>query len=102
MVAEYTGLVTAFLLAALALLAGAATIRLWPLIDTRGISREPSAHWAEPNLAFEPDPDVGPVLVTTTYTIAENLEEAFLRADGRGAVVAATERSHQLGTVSGG
>jgi MFS family permease len=80
LVAEYTGLVTAFLLAALALLAGAATIRLWPLIDTRRISSEPSAHWAAPDLVFEPDPDIGPVLVTTTYTIAEHLEEQFLQA----------------------
>jgi MFS family permease len=80
LVAEHTGLVAAFLLAALALLIGAATIRLWPMIDVTGLSRELSAHWEEPSLVTQRDPDEGPIVVTTAYTVATHNEEAFLRA----------------------
>ncbi|HZE76212.1 MAG TPA: MFS transporter, partial [Gemmatimonadales bacterium] len=80
LVAAYTGLVTTFLLAAATLLAGAATIPLWPLFDVRGLNREPSFHWPEPNLAIDPEPDVGPVLVTTSYTVAPERQTAFLQA----------------------
>lgn len=80
LVAGYIGLVTTFLLAAATLLAGAATIPLWPLFDVRGLNRDPSFHWPEPNLAIDPEPDVGPVLVTTSYTVAPDRQKAFLQA----------------------
>jgi MFS family permease len=80
LIAEHSGLVAAFLLAAAALLAGAATIRRWPLHDVRGLNRDPSFHWSEPILLIDPEPDTGPVLVTTTYTVAANLQERFLRS----------------------
>lgn len=80
LVAQFAGLVPAFLLAAGALLAGAATIRLWPLIDVTGLDGDSVVHWPEPSLAMNPNPDVGPILVTTTYTVAENLEEGFMEA----------------------
>jgi MFS family permease len=79
LLAQYTDLVTTFLIAAAALLAGAATIRIWPLIDIRGLDRAPSLHWPEPNLTIEPEPG-SPVLVVTRFTVAENLQEAFLDA----------------------
>ena len=78
--AEHSGLLTTFLVAAGALLAGAATIRRWPLLDVRGLNRDPSVHWPEPNLLIETVSDAGPVLVTTTYTVTANLEELFLKS----------------------
>ncbi len=79
-IAGPVGLVATFLIAAAVLAAGIATIRLWPLFDTRGIDRSLAVYWPEPHLVFEPDPQTGPVLVTTTYTIAPENEQQFLHA----------------------
>ncbi len=80
LIAEQSGLVTTFLLAAMVLLAGAATIHRWPLLDVRGLDRDPSVPWPEPNLVIDPESDVGPVLVTNTYTVAPNVEDPFLKS----------------------
>jgi MFS family permease len=77
LVAEAAGLRAAFVAAAALLLAGAATVRRAPLLDTRGMDRDPAAYWPDPELAFEPDPDSGPVLVTVTYTVPPERAEAF-------------------------
>lgn len=80
LVAEYTALVTAFLLGALALLAAAVTIRVWPLFDVHGLDRGPSMPWPEPNLVIDAEPDAGPILVTTRYTVRPEREHQFLEA----------------------
>jgi MFS family permease len=80
LVAEHGGLVLTFLLAAAALLAATATIRIWPAFDVRGLDRDSSAHWPEPNLRIDPEPEVGPVLVTSTYAVAPDREQRFLQA----------------------
>jgi hypothetical protein len=74
------GLVATFLLAAALMAAGVATMRLWPLIDTRGLDRSRAVYWPEPQLALAPDPDSGPVVVTSTYTVAPENESPFLQA----------------------
>jgi len=74
------GLVVTFLIAAAVMAAGVATIRLWPLLDTRGIDRSLAVYWPEPHLVLESDPEDRPVLVTTTYTVAPENEQAFLHA----------------------
>jgi MFS family permease len=79
LVAGEAGLVTAFLAAAALLLVGAGTVRILPLIDTRGLDRSPAVFWPEPDLVIEPGPE-HPVLVTNTYTVAPAQEEAFLDA----------------------
>jgi MFS family permease len=79
LLAQYAGLSTAFLIAGAVLFAGAATLRLWPLIDTRGLDRAPSMHWPEPNLTFEPAPET-PVSVATFYTVAPEREAQFIEA----------------------
>lgn len=80
LVAEYTGLVITFLVAAATLLAGAATIRIWPLFDVGRLDPNPSVQWPEPSLVIEPEPDAGPVVVTTAYTVAPEREQQFLKA----------------------
>jgi MFS family permease len=80
LLAEHTGLVAAFIIAAATLLVGTVTIRSWPLIDVTGLGSDPSAHWEEPSLAWQPDHEEGPIVVTTAYTVTKENEEAFLRA----------------------
>jgi MFS family permease len=79
-IAGPAGLVGTFLIAAAVMIAGAATIRLWPLFDTSGSERSLAVYWPKPHLVFEPDPQDGPVLVTRTYTIAPEHEQPFLQA----------------------
>jgi MFS family permease len=73
------GVVPAFLIAAALMLVGAATIRIWPLIDTAGMDRRTVAR-SEPQLTFTAEPDEGPVVVRCLYTIAPERVAAFLEA----------------------
>jgi hypothetical protein len=79
-VAAPAGLVTTFLIAAAVMLAGVATMRIWPIIDTRGMDRSTVQYWPEPNLVVNADPDDGPVVVRSVYTIAPEKEAPFLQA----------------------
>ncbi len=79
-VAEWFGVVAAFLIAAAALIIGLATLRLWPFFDVTGLDRSVVPFWPEPQLVFDPEPGSGPVMVETVYTIAPEREEAFLEA----------------------
>jgi MFS family permease len=79
-IAGPAGLVATFLIAAAVMVAGVATIRLWPLFDTRGMDRSLAVYWPEPHLVLDPDPKDGPVLVTSIYTIAPEKEQRFLQA----------------------
>src|SRR5205823_7876086 len=80
LVAEHGWLVGSSLAAAACRAAGVATVRFWPLYDTRDMNREPAAYWAPPRLAVEPDPDAGPVVVTLAYTVAPEDEDEFRAA----------------------
>ena len=80
LLAEQFGLVAVFVAAAGLMLAGAASLRWWPLHDTEGLDRSPAMYWPEPHLDFQPEPDDGPVLVTATYRVAEDQEPRFLEA----------------------
>ena len=79
LVAEVIGLVDTFLIAAVLTAGGAATLKRWPLIETRHLDQEPAALPA-PDLVIEPDPTAGPVVVTTTYAVAPEKEPEFLTA----------------------
>ena len=80
LLAEELGLQAVFLAAAGLMLAGAVSLRWWPLHDIEGMDRSQAMYWPEPHLDFEPAPDDGPVLVTVTYQVAEEREGAFLEA----------------------
>lgn len=82
-VAAPAGLVTTFLIAAAVMLAGVATMRIWPIIDTRGMDRSTVQYWPEPNLVLNLAPDDGPVVVKNVYTIAPEKEAPFLKAMSR-------------------
>jgi MFS family permease len=78
-VADPKGVLLAYLIAAAVMAGGAATIRIWPLIDTAGMDRGIVAG-ALPELAVDALPEHGPVVVRITYTIATEREDAFLSA----------------------
>jgi MFS family permease len=78
-VAAPKGVLLAYLIAAALMAGGAATIRIWPLINTVGMDRGTVAQ-PQPELAFDALPEHGPVVVRITYTIATEREQAFLTA----------------------
>ncbi|MHA6796240.1 MFS transporter [Pseudonocardia bannensis] len=80
LVARWFGLVPAFVSAAVLMAVGALTVLVWPLRDVTGWNRDPAVYWPEPDLAQEADPEVGPVVVTITYTVDEANVPAFLQA----------------------
>ncbi|MFG2052979.1 MFS transporter [Micromonospora sp. NPDC048930] len=80
LVADVGGLVAAFGVAAALMLVGAVTSQIWPLPDLRGVTKDPAAYRPPLTLALQPDPRVGPVLVTVTYTVRPEREAEFLDA----------------------
>ncbi|MEV0810825.1 MFS transporter [Micromonospora sp. NPDC050200] len=78
--ADVAGLVTAFVAAGVLMLLGAVTSQIWPLPDLRGVNRDPATYWPRLELAHEPDPRVGPVLVVVTYTVRPERQQDFLDA----------------------
>ena len=80
LVAEAFGLQPAYLVAAIVLLAGVVVGVFLRLPETGHLDRAPAIYWPEPRLAFDPEPDSGPVVVTVEYTVAPQRETAFLGA----------------------
>lgn len=78
--ANYAGLVPAFLTAAGCMVAGAATIGIWPFIDTRGMDRSTVPGGAANLHTMGATSSAGPVVVQVTYTIAAERQPAFLEA----------------------
>ena len=79
-VAETLGVRVAFVVAAAVLAAGVLTFRFWPFLDTGGMDRRTHAYWPEPSLVFDADPESGPVVVKSVYTIAPDKEQGFFEA----------------------
>ncbi|GAA2366742.1 MFS transporter [Dactylosporangium salmoneum] len=80
LVAQRAGLVPALLAAAAVTALGAATLRRWPLVETRELDRAPVTFWPRPRLAVEPDRFAGPIVVQVTYLVEPADEPAFLAA----------------------
>ena len=75
---QNTSLGTALIIAAAMTAVGAGTLVIWPLMDVAHIDRSTVSYWGEPSLAFEPDPDEGPVLISLTYSVAPERADDFL------------------------
>ncbi|MFF5408629.1 MFS transporter [Streptomyces misionensis] len=75
--ADALGLSVALLTGAGLLVAGALSVRRWPLHSVDGLDPSPSDHWPVPPLVFEPGPADGPVLVSVTYRVARENRAAF-------------------------
>jgi hypothetical protein len=81
-VADTTGLVPAFLISAIVMAGGAATIWVWPFHQIANMDRS-LVRWPEPQLLISGDEPGGAVLVRTTYTIAARRQQQFLQAMAR-------------------
>lgn len=79
-IAERYGERTTLLAAAGLLLLGLVTMLRWRLLTGEEMDLSPSQHWPTPELAVEPEPDDGPVLVTVEYRIAEEQQSLFCQA----------------------
>jgi MFS family permease len=80
--AATAGLVPAFLISAVVMAGGTATIRFWPFYPIANMDRS-LVRWPEPQLLISADHRGGLVLVRTTYTIAADKEQQFLQAMAR-------------------
>jgi hypothetical protein len=80
LLAQRWGVPAALLTAAVVLVAGAATVVRWPLIDAARLNREPAVYWPEPHLTTDVDPREGPVLVQVAYTVRPERADAFVEA----------------------
>ncbi len=78
-VADSFGLTLAFLVAAGLMAVAAASIRIWPLVDTSNVDRRTVVR-PDPNVELETEADSGPVVVCTTYSIPTERELDFIHA----------------------
>ncbi|MFI1996107.1 MFS transporter [Actinoplanes sp. NPDC020271] len=77
---DVSGLMIAMVAATVLMLAGVITLRWWPMRDTSGLNREPAVFWPEPHLELAPGEHDAPVLVTASYPVSPDREEAFVAA----------------------
>jgi hypothetical protein len=82
-VAEGIGLQLTFFTAAVVMLGGVVAGLFWRVPETGHLNREPAIYWPEPRLAFDPEPDTGPVLVSVEYIVTRNKEQDFFEAMDR-------------------
>jgi MFS family permease len=95
--AQQLGLVPAFGLAAVLMVLAAGAVVLLPLHDTGQMDTSEVAYWPDPELVVEPQPDAGPVVVSTTYTVRPEHQSAFVQA------MRAVRRSrHRTGAIRWG
>lgn len=74
------GLQTAVLTAGTLVTAGTAGSLVWRVPDNQHLDRTPAAFWGPADIALDPAPDTGPVLVSIECDVAEKDEAAFLAA----------------------
>jgi len=80
LVADRVGLQPTVLLAAAVMLAGAIAGAFWRLPETGHVDPQPAVYWPDARLAFDPEPDSGPVLVAVHYTVAPPRQAVFFEA----------------------
>jgi hypothetical protein len=64
-------------------LAGVGAGVFWRVPETGHLDAQPAIYWTDARLAFEPEPDTGPVLVVVHYTVTPERQAAYLEAMGQ-------------------
>jgi hypothetical protein len=59
---------------------GVALARRWPLAGSERSDLTPAGGWSDPQLAIEPSPEDGPVLVTVEYDVDSGAADRFVAA----------------------
>jgi MFS family permease len=77
-VADSFGLTLTFLVAAGLTISGAASIHVWPFVDTSGMDRRILVR-PDPVVEIDPKASSGPIVVRTTYSIPADREIDFAR-----------------------
>ena len=98
-VADSFGLTLAFLVAAGLTISSAASIHLWPFVDTSGMDRRILVR-PDPVVEIDPESSSGPIVVRTVYSISADREIDFARAHGLRSRVTAPYRCYTVGVVS--
>jgi MFS family permease len=81
LVANQVGLQLTVLLAAVVLLAGVIAGMVWRVPETGHLDPQPAnIYWTDARLAFDPEPDTGPVLVAVEFIVPPERQAAFLEA----------------------
>jgi len=80
--ANRVGLQPAVLASGVLVLLGVAAGLLWRLPETGHLDPQPAVYWGDPQLAFEPEPKTGPVMVAVHFTVAPERQADFLEAMG--------------------
>ena len=83
LVAEGVGLQATFLAAAVVLLVGVGAGLVWQVPSTGHLDPQPVVYWPAARLAFDPDADAGPILVTVEFIVTQERQAAFLEAMGQ-------------------
>lgn len=78
--ADLVGVSWTYLIAAAVMLAGVVIGVVLTVPETGHLDNETAIYWPDARLASEPDPAIGPVLITVTYTVARERQAAFLTA----------------------
>jgi MFS family permease len=78
-VTEHSNVSVALSAVAGGLFAGVLVALRWPL-QSGAVDVRPSQHWAEPELAIDPDPAHGPVLVSVAYEVPLENADGFRQA----------------------
>ncbi len=81
LIADQIGLRPAVLAAAIAAAAGGVAGLFLRVPETSGLDPRPAApYWIDPQLAFDVEPDTGPVLIAVHYTVAAERQPDWLEA----------------------
>ena len=80
LVANRFGLRPAVLAAACVVLAAAIAGLIWRLPETGHLDPQPAVYWTDPRVAFDPEPDTGPLLVAVHFTVTADRQSEFLAA----------------------
>jgi hypothetical protein len=78
--AEGVGLQVAFLIAAAVMFAGVIAGLVWRVPETGHLDPQPVVYWPAARLAFDPEADAGPILVTVEFIVTPEQQPAFLQA----------------------
>jgi MFS family permease len=83
LVTEAVGLQATFLAAAIVLLVSVVAGLVWRVPVTDHLDPQPVVYWPAARMAFDPEADAGPILVTVVFTVTPEREPAFLEAMGQ-------------------
>ena len=78
--AESMGLVPTFVASASLMALSGVSVLWWPIREVPDRGQEPVAYWEQPQILFNPEPRIGPIMVQVIYRVLPQDEAKFLAA----------------------